>query len=100
MSAPANYDPSPVKLLDREATLQDGADFFFDCELTLQPLFVQFELIDSLRIDPVIANDLTAHVASRQLRLADFYSEGLHHPDCLKLAQLHCEHAFSRTLED
>jgi len=39
----------------------------------------------------VAARDLTATVATRQLLLADFYADGLFHPDCLKLAQLHCK---------
>ncbi|GAA6014601.1 hypothetical protein JCM11491_000166 [Sporobolomyces phaffii] len=66
---PAAYDAAPTTRLDRDATLDDGIDFFFD----------------------YLANDLTATVATRQLLLADHYSRGLLHPDCLKLAQLHSD---------
>ncbi|BGP48649.1 hypothetical protein JCM10450v2_004525 [Rhodotorula kratochvilovae] len=56
ISPPAAYDPSRTVKLDREVTVADGADFFFD-----------------------------------QLHLADLYPQGLYHPDCLKLAQLHSD---------
>ncbi|GAA5979086.1 hypothetical protein JCM5350_007061 [Sporobolomyces pararoseus] len=68
-SSPAAYDAAPPTRLDRDATMEDGIDFFFE----------------------YASRDLTAMVATRQLLLADFYPEGLFHPDCLKLAQLHSD---------
>ncbi|GAA6048602.1 hypothetical protein JCM3770_002050 [Rhodotorula araucariae] len=67
--SPAAYDPSPTVKLDREVTIADGADFFF-----------QF-----------VTRDRTGLVAIRQLHLADVHPEGLYHPDCIKLAQLHSD---------
>ncbi|GAA5820693.1 hypothetical protein JCM11251_003114 [Rhodosporidiobolus azoricus] len=66
---PAAYEPSPTVKLDRPATTQDVAEFFFD----------------------YITKDRTGLVATRQLHLADFYPDGLFHPDCLALAQLHSD---------
>ena len=37
ISAPAAYDPSPTVKLDHEVTIDDGADFFFDCASLLPP---------------------------------------------------------------
>ncbi|GAA6003728.1 RNA dependent RNA polymerase [Rhodotorula paludigena] len=69
IAAPAAYDPSPTVKLDHEVTVADGGDFFFQ----------------------YITQDRTGLVATRQLHLADVYPEGLYHPDCLKLAQLHSD---------
>ncbi|GAA5913671.1 RNA dependent RNA polymerase [Sporobolomyces salmoneus] len=69
LSSPAAYDAAEPTRLDRDVTLKDGVDFFFEYP----------------------SSDMTALVATRQLLLADFYSEGLFHPDCLKLAQLHSD---------
>ncbi|GAA5902596.1 hypothetical protein JCM6882_009327 [Rhodosporidiobolus microsporus] len=69
IAEPAAYDPSPTVKLDRPANVQDVADFFFE----------------------YITKDRTGLVATRQLHLADAYPEGLYHPDCLALAQLHSD---------
>ncbi|GAA5939359.1 RNA dependent RNA polymerase [Sporobolomyces koalae] len=69
IAQPAAYQPSATTQLDRDATIADGIDFFFE----------------------YLQHDLTTLVASRQLSLADWYREGLFHRDCLELAQLHSD---------
>ncbi|BGP08530.1 hypothetical protein JCM10049v2_004377 [Rhodotorula toruloides] len=69
IAEPAAYDAAPTVKLDREVSVEDGGEFFFK----------------------YITRDLTGLVATRQLLLADSYAEGLFHPDCLKLAQLHSD---------
>ncbi|GAA5967737.1 hypothetical protein JCM11641_005750 [Rhodosporidiobolus odoratus] len=69
IAEPAAYNPSPTVKLDREATVEDVGDFFFE----------------------YITRDRTGLVATRQLLLADAHEDGLFHPDCLKLAQLHSD---------
>ncbi|GAA5937962.1 hypothetical protein JCM1841_005037 [Sporobolomyces salmonicolor] len=69
IAEPAAYDPAPTAKLDREATIQDGIDFFFD----------------------YIAKDRTGQVATRQLLLAELYPDGMFSVDCLRLAQLHSD---------
>ncbi|GAA5999859.1 hypothetical protein JCM10207_005942 [Rhodosporidiobolus poonsookiae] len=69
IATPAAYDASPTVKLDRDVTVSDTADFFFE----------------------YIVRDRTGLVATRQLHLADAYPQGLHHPDCLRLAQLHSD---------
>uniref|UniRef100_A0A0K3CKF3 RNA-dependent RNA polymerase n=1 Tax=Rhodotorula toruloides TaxID=5286 RepID=A0A0K3CKF3_RHOTO len=67
IAEPAAYDAAPTVKLDREVSVEDGGEFFFK----------------------YITQDRTGLVATRQLLLADSHAEGLFHPDCLKLAQLH-----------
>ncbi|GEM09997.1 RNA-directed RNA polymerase [Rhodotorula toruloides] len=69
IAEPAAYDAAPTVKLDREVRVEDGGEFFFE----------------------YVTQDRTGLVATTQLLLADSYAEGLFHPDCLKLAQLHSD---------
>ncbi|CAH7674040.1 RNA dependent RNA polymerase-domain-containing protein, partial [Phakopsora pachyrhizi] len=66
---PASYQPPEMKKLDRECTIEDGAQFFLD----------------------YIRSDLVGIIASRHLHLADQLEAGTKDPLCKKLAELHSD---------
>ncbi|KAF0547877.1 RdRP-domain-containing protein [Gigaspora margarita] len=67
-SEPMDYSPPKRKTIeDRALEISDIRDFFID----------------------FMKNDRVGRIGSLHLALADFYTEGVYHPKCLKLAELH-----------
>ncbi|KAJ7071542.1 RNA-directed RNA polymerase 2 [Mycena amicta] len=64
---PAEYDPAEKHFVDHPSTMEDVADFFVE----------------------YINSDAVGLVATNWLLIADQTDEGIIHPDCLKLADLH-----------
>ncbi|CAG8471792.1 18903_t:CDS:10 [Racocetra persica] len=64
---PMDYSPPERKKLDRPVVISDIHDFFID----------------------FMKNDRIGMIGSLHLALADFHPEGIFHPQCLKLAELH-----------
>lgn len=66
---PAEYAPGKRKILDRPCGIEDIADF----------------------VTEYINSDLLGHIATNWLLIADASEQGIFHPDCYKLAQLHSD---------
>ncbi|KAI0757093.1 RdRP-domain-containing protein [Daedaleopsis nitida] len=66
---PASYEPAPKKLVEHESTMKDVAEF----------------------VAEYINSDTLGIIATTWLTIADQSSEGILHPDCLKLAALHSD---------
>ncbi|KAI0079598.1 RdRP-domain-containing protein [Panus rudis PR-1116 ss-1] len=66
---PAAYTPAPRKLLNRESTMADVADF----------------------VTEYIYSDSLGLIATRWLVIADQSSQGVFDPDCLRLSELHSD---------
>ncbi|KAK4705953.1 RNA-dependent RNA polymerase, partial [Phenoliferia sp. Uapishka_3] len=66
---PASYEPCPAKHLPRDATIDDGIDFFLEYML----------------------EERTGRVATAHLALADIERKGVFSPHCLELANRHSD---------
>ncbi|KZV62230.1 RdRP-domain-containing protein [Peniophora sp. CONT] len=66
---PASYDPAPKKVLDRESTMTDVADFFVD----------------------YINSDVLGLIAKRWMIIADQSPNHIFDEDCMRLSQLHSD---------
>ncbi|KAI0374260.1 RdRP-domain-containing protein [Pilatotrama ljubarskyi] len=66
---PASYEPAPKKLVDHESTMADVAEF----------------------VAEYIISDTLGIIATTWLIIADQSTQGIMHPDCIKLAALHSD---------